>query len=31
MNGLRWGGGGEVDSGGIPVDWQHADLGPRTQ
>ncbi len=31
MNGLRWGGGGAVDSGGIPVDWQHADRGPRAQ
>jgi len=30
MNGLRWGGGGSVDEGGIPVDWQHADLGPRS-
>ena len=30
LNGLRWGGGGPVDEGGIPVDWQHADLGPRT-
>ena len=29
MNGLRWGGGGEVDSGGIPVDWGHVDRGPR--
>jgi len=29
MNGLRWGGGGAVDSGGIPVDWGHIDLGPR--
>jgi len=27
--GLRWGGGGEVDPGGLPVDWQHADGGPR--
>jgi len=29
LNGLRWGGGGEVDGGGIPLDWQHVDLGPR--
>ena len=29
MNGLRWGGGGPSDEGGIPVDWQHVDLGPR--
>jgi len=29
LNGLRWGGGGEVDSGGIPVDWGHVDRGPR--
>lgn len=29
MNGLRWGGGGEVDPGGIPLDWGHVDLGPR--
>jgi len=27
--GLRWGGGSPVDSGGIPEDWQHLDLGPR--
>ena len=31
MNGLRWGGGGGVDDGGIPIDWQHVDLGPRRQ
>ena len=30
MNGLRWGGGGAVDDGGIPLDWGHVDLGPRT-
>jgi len=30
LNGLRWGGGGAVDQGGIPVDWAHVDLGPRT-
>jgi len=29
FNGLRWGGGGQVDEGGIPVDWQHVDRGPR--
>ena len=29
MNGLRWGGGGPVDDGGIPFDWQHLDRGPR--
>jgi len=29
MNGLRWGGGGAVDSGGIPVDFGHVDRGPR--
>ena len=28
-NGLRWGGGSEVDSGGIPSDWRHVDRGPR--
>lgn len=27
--GLRWGGGSPVDSGGIPSDWNHTDLGPR--
>lgn len=27
--GLRWGGGSPVDSGGIPSDWNHFDLGPR--
>lgn len=27
--GLRWGGGGKLDSDGIPVDWQHVDTGPR--
>ena len=27
--GLRWGGGGRVDEGGIPLDWQHVDVGPR--
>lgn len=29
MNGLRWGGGGKVDDGGIPLDWGHVDRGPR--
>jgi len=29
LNGLRWGGGGAVDDGGIPLDWQHVDRGPR--
>ncbi len=28
--GLRWGGGSPVDSGGIPSDWNHLDLGPRS-
>ena len=29
--GLRWGGGSPVDSDtGIPLDWNHVDLGPRT-
>lgn len=28
-NGLRWGGGSEVDQSGIPSDWQHVDKGPR--
>jgi len=29
--GLRWGGGSQVDpSTGIPSDWQHVDLGPRS-
>ncbi len=27
--GLRWGGGSPVDSGGIPEDWNHVDVGPR--
>lgn len=30
MAGLRWGGGGPVDpQTGIPLDWNHVDLGPR--
>ncbi len=27
---LRWGGGSPPDSNGIPSDWNHFDLGPRT-
>ncbi len=27
--GLRWGGGSNVDPSGIPVDWNHVDMGPR--
>lgn len=28
---LRWGGGSKIDaSTGIPFDWNHVDLGPRT-
>jgi len=30
LNGLRWGGGGPVDDGGIPLDWGHVDRGPRS-
>jgi len=30
-SGLRWGGGSPVDPAtGIPSDWNHVDLGPRT-
>lgn len=29
LAGLRWGGGSSIDSGGIPSDWNHVDLGPR--
>lgn len=30
--GLRWGGGSRVDPGtGIPIDWNHVDLGPRVR
>lgn len=29
VHGLRWGGGGKVDDGGIPLDWGHVDVGPR--
>lgn len=29
MEGLRWGGGSKPDSGGIPSDWNHFDMGPR--
>lgn len=28
--GLRVGGGGPVDDGGLPKDWNHVDVGPRT-
>ena len=30
MNGLRWGGGSELDDELIPLDWHHIDRGPRT-
>ena len=30
LAGLRWGGGSERDENGIPSDWNHVDLGPRT-
>jgi len=30
-HGLRVGGGGPVKANGIPVDWNHWDLGPRQQ
>ena len=29
VHGLRWGGGGPVADSGIPLDWQHVDMGPR--
>ena len=30
FSGLRWGGGGKIDpTTGIPIDWNHLDLGPR--
>jgi len=29
VHGLRWGGGGAVSESGIPLDWQHVDVGPR--
>jgi len=29
IQGMRWGGGSKVDDEGVPLDWQHADLGPR--
>jgi len=29
LAGLRWGGGSPKSSLGIPVDWNHVDLGPR--
>ena len=28
--GLRWGGGSRLDDDGLPTDWNHVDLGPRT-
>lgn len=30
MSGLRWGGGSPLDGDGIPTDWNHVDLGPRS-
>lgn len=30
LAGLRWGGGSTVDDTGVPSDWNHLDLGPRT-
>ncbi len=30
FSGLRWGGGGAVDDAGVPIDWPHVDLGPRS-
>jgi len=29
MNGLRWGGGSDLDDDFIPLDWPHVDRGPR--
>jgi len=29
VHGLRWGGGGPVDDGLVPLDWGHVDRGPR--
>jgi len=29
VHGLRWGGGGAIAESGIPLDWQHVDVGPR--
>ena len=29
LEGLRWGGGSQLDEHGIPSDWQHIDAGPR--
>lgn len=29
LAGLRWGGGSTLDDTGLPVDWNHVDLGPR--
>lgn len=28
--GMRWGGGSPVNDAGIPLDWNHVDLGPRS-
>lgn len=28
---LRWGGGSPPDENGIPLDWNHLDLGPRSE
>lgn len=30
LAGLRWGGGSPLSSKGIPSDWNHVDLGPRS-
>jgi len=30
MQGLRWGGGGPREENGMPIDWPHVDLGPRS-
>lgn len=30
QSGLRWGGGSSRDANGLPSDWNHFDLGPRT-
>lgn len=29
LSGLRWGGGSKLDDQGMPIDWNHLDLGPR--
>lgn len=31
LSGLRWGGGSPVNHHGIPIDWNHVDLGPRAR